>query len=233
LNETFPRLNATTKALYSRSVTHHHQNLLQTLFPYINKSPTMTRSVATVRFYCLFSPFSVSCADGSLSHVRYFLLFPAIHNPLSTSPSSAPRTLHRPSRHHRPRRKRPIHLHTSSPPPLPLPVLTPPPFLRHLHAVHLLSTLKHVHRTSLPIHVVYAGGDDLVPEKRAALRSIHPSIHTVDILGWFDESYVGIHGGGWAIKAFAMLASPFEEVIIADADAVFVQVRRCFLSLSP
>jgi len=93
-----------------------------------------------------------------------------------------------------------------------------------VYAVHLIATLKHVHRTSLPIHVVYAGGDDLVPEKRAALRSIHEDVETVDILNFFDEDLVGIYGGGWAIKVFAILASPFQEVIIADADAIFMQV---------
>ncbi|GAA5988573.1 hypothetical protein JCM5350_004458 [Sporobolomyces pararoseus] len=92
-----------------------------------------------------------------------------------------------------------------------------------VYAVHLVATLKHVHRTKLPIHVVYAGGDDLAPEKRAALRTIHEDVSVIDILNFFDEDLVGIHGGGWAIKVFAILASPFQEVIIADADAVFMQ----------
>lgn len=92
-----------------------------------------------------------------------------------------------------------------------------------IYAVHLLATIVHTHGVNFPIHVVYAGNDDLVPEKRAALRSISPNIDTVDILNYFDEELVGIHGGGWAIKVFAILASPFQEVIIADADAVFVQ----------
>ncbi|GAA6002720.1 hypothetical protein JCM10207_007643 [Rhodosporidiobolus poonsookiae] len=159
LNETFPRLNESTKALYSRSVQHHHQSLLQSLYPYLNKGPSMPRSVASLR-------------------ARY----------------TVPRG-----------------------------IIVPVGNDQFVYAVHLLSTLKHVHRTPLPIHVVYAGGDDLNMEKRAALRSIHPSIDTVDVLDYFDESYVGIHHGGWAIKAFAILASPFQETIIADADAVFVQ----------
>lgn len=92
-----------------------------------------------------------------------------------------------------------------------------------IYAVHLLATIVHTHGVKFPIHVVYAGNDDLVPEKRAALRSISPNVDTVDILNYFDEGLVGIHGGGWAIKVFAILASPFQEVIIADADAVFVQ----------
>ncbi|GAA5820505.1 hypothetical protein JCM3770_002278 [Rhodotorula araucariae] len=159
LNETYPHLNASTKALYARSVQHHHQTLLQTLYPYINKSPQIPRTVSGLR-----STFKV-----------------------------------------------------------PRGIIVPCGNDQFIYAVHLIATLKHVHNTALPIHVVYAGSDDLVPEKRAALRSIHPSVETVDILNYFDEKHVGIHGGGWAIKSFAILASPFQEVIIADADAIFVQ----------
>ena len=45
------------------------------------------------------------------------------------------------------------------------------------YAVHLIATLKHVHNTSLPIQVAYAGNDDLPPERRAALRSISPDVY--------------------------------------------------------
>ncbi|KAI5479396.1 alpha-mannosyltransferase, glycosyltransferase family 71 protein [Pseudohyphozyma bogoriensis] len=94
------------------------------------------------------------------------------------------------------------------------------------YAVHLIATLKHVHKTTLPIQVVHAGNDDLPPDRRAALRSIAPDVETVDVLHFFDEEYVGLQGGGWAIKAFAILASTFERVIICDADAVFFQDPR-------
>ncbi|BGP21339.1 alpha-mannosyltransferase, glycosyltransferase family 71 protein [Rhodotorula toruloides] len=159
LNETYPRLNASTKALYSRSVYHHHQQLLQSLYPYINKNPQMPRTLSGLR-------------------ARY----------------TVPRG-----------------------------IIVPVGNDQFIYAVHLLATIVHTHGVNFPIHVVYAGNDDLVPEKRAALRSISPNIDTVDILNYFDEEVVGIHGGGWAIKVFAILASPFQEVIIADADAVFVQ----------
>lgn len=43
------------------------------------------------------------------------------------------------------------------------------------------------------------------------------------MLHFFDESHVGIDGGGWAIKVFTILASAFQEVIICDADVVFLQ----------
>ncbi|KAL8277398.1 hypothetical protein RQP46_010238 [Phenoliferia psychrophenolica] len=91
------------------------------------------------------------------------------------------------------------------------------------YAVHLIATLKHVHHTPLPIQVVYAGNSDLPPDRRAALRSISPDVETLDVLHFFNEDDVGLVGGGWAIKVFAILASRFEEVIIVDADAVFLQ----------
>ncbi|GAA6058680.1 hypothetical protein JCM10212_003368 [Sporobolomyces blumeae] len=159
LNTTYPALNSTTKALYTRSIEHHHASLFDLLFPYVRKSRLIPRSFEQLRQrYTVPKGIIIPCGNDQF-----------------------------------------------------------------VYAVHLVATLKHVHRTELPIHVVYAGGDDLVPEKRAALRSIHPDVETVDILNFFDEDLVGIHGGGWAIKVFAILASPFQEVIIADADAIFMQ----------
>lgn len=158
-NETYPHLNATTKALYTRSIAYHHRALQQTLFGYLNRRPESPRTISQLR---------------AGYKVPRGIIIPVGNDQM-------------------------------------------------IYAVSLIATLKHVHRTELPIWVVYAGGDDLDPAKRSALRSIHPSVETVDILNFFDEEYVGIHGGGWAIKVFAILASPFQEVIIADADAVFVQ----------
>ncbi|KAG8986231.1 hypothetical protein FRB90_004145, partial [Tulasnella sp. 427] len=90
-------------------------------------------------------------------------------------------------------------------------------------AIHIISTLKHVHKTPLPIHVVYASPGDLDIPKRAAFRSISPDVEAVDILHFFDEEEVGLENGGWAIKVFAILSAPFKEVIILDADAIFLQ----------
>ncbi|KAL8281161.1 hypothetical protein RQP46_006519 [Phenoliferia psychrophenolica] len=98
------------------------------------------------------------------------------------------------------------------------------------YAVHLISTLKHVHHTTLPIQVVYAGNDDLPIDRRAALRSIYPDVETLDVLNYFDENLVGLKGGGWAIKAFAALASQYQQVLIMDADAVWLQDPETVLS---
>ncbi|GAA5835395.1 hypothetical protein JCM3766R1_004774 [Sporobolomyces carnicolor] len=159
LNSTYSHLNASTQALYTRSLEHHHSTLFTHLFPYVRKSRKMPRSFSQLR---------------SLYTVPKGIIIPCGND-------------------------------------------------QFVYAVHLIATLKHVHRTKLPIHVVYAGSDDLAPEKRAALRTISQDVETVDILNFFDEDLVGIHGGGWAIKVFAILASPFQQVIIADADAIFMQ----------
>lgn len=218
LNESFPHLNESTKGLYARSVQHHHQELLQTLYPFVNKSPKMPRTVAGVRP----SPSTLSVSKGarltsptSLQLRESYKIPRGIIIPCGNEQfiyagalSLLSSTWTFPS--HSGRSRSPL-----------------------LSAVHLIATLKHVHNTALPIHVVYAGSDDLVPEKRAALRSIHPSVDTVDLLNYFDETHVGIHGGGWAIKSFAVLASPFEEVIIADADAIFVQDPERLLDEDP
>ncbi|KAK4057567.1 hypothetical protein OIO90_001212 [Microbotryomycetes sp. JL221] len=90
-------------------------------------------------------------------------------------------------------------------------------------AVHLIATLKNVHHTKLPITVVHAGNNDLSIERRAALRSISPDVETFDILHFFDEDFVGLDGGGWAIKVFTIIASQFQETIICDADVIFLQ----------
>jgi alpha 1,3-mannosyltransferase len=45
----------------------------------------------------------------------------------------------------------------------------------------------------------------------------------VDILLVFDGTTLQLANGGWAIKAFAVLASKYEQIILLDADAVFVQ----------
>ena len=70
---------------------------------------------------------------------------------------------------------------------------------------------------------MYAGEHDLHPDKRSALTSLGTQIRTVNILNLFDEATVGLIGGSWAIKPFAVLASSFQHVIMADSDAVFLQ----------
>lgn len=95
-------------------------------------------------------------------------------------------------------------------------------------AAHSIAIIRRVHNCTLPIQVMYAGDKDLPGPARLALRRIAPGVELIDILDFFDESIVDLRHGGWAIKPFAMLASNFKQVLLADADAVFLQSPDVF-----
>ncbi|WYZ44428.1 hypothetical protein EsH8_VII_000864 [Colletotrichum jinshuiense] len=95
-------------------------------------------------------------------------------------------------------------------------------------ACHLVASLTQVHQTTLPIQIVYAGEEDLSEEDRdsivqAAAVGDNAHIEFLDILTVFNDTSLRLAEGGWAIKPFAALGSRFEEVILLDADAVFLQ----------
>ncbi|RBR04169.1 uncharacterized protein FIESC28_11618 [Fusarium coffeatum] len=92
-------------------------------------------------------------------------------------------------------------------------------------AGHLIVCLRKVLGSRLPIEVVYAGENDLPEKGRNRISGLDGAldIEFVDILTVFDDATLKLKDGGWAIKAFAMLGSRFEEVILLDADAVFIQ----------
>jgi hypothetical protein len=83
------------------------------------------------------------------------------------------------------------------------------------HVATLLSSLQRV-GCKLPIQFFY---DDLSPPKVEFLKKNlnHTFTH-------FSEVYSrDLNVSGWDLKAFAMLASSFDEPIIVDADVVFFQ----------
>lgn len=92
-------------------------------------------------------------------------------------------------------------------------------------ACHLVASLLHTHDTALPIEIAYAGDADLSPEKRELMAELFPDsdVRFLDVLSVFNDATLDLARGGWAIKPFAVLASSFSEVILADADTVFLQ----------
>ncbi|KAK2009298.1 hypothetical protein LZ32DRAFT_608588 [Colletotrichum eremochloae] len=95
-------------------------------------------------------------------------------------------------------------------------------------ACHLVASLTHVHRTTLPIQIAYAGDEDLPREDRdkivqAAAAGDTGRVEFLDVLAVFDDATLRLMEEGWAIKPFAALGSRFEEVILLDADVVFLQ----------
>ena len=103
-------------------------------------------------------------------------------------------------------------------------------------AVHQIIALRGVLNSTLPIEVFYGGDDDLSKPYRDFLHLIESafpesgSITTVDITEKFPDpdELLGLPGG-WAMRPFAILASSFKTVILADADAIFLQDPRKIL----
>ncbi|WYZ46202.1 hypothetical protein EsH8_IX_000427 [Colletotrichum jinshuiense] len=92
------------------------------------------------------------------------------------------------------------------------------------YATHLIGSLQEVLHSNMTIQIIYAGDEDLPPEDRAKLHSRFSEVQFLDILSIIDDTTVQLTKGGWAIKAFAALYAPFEEVLLSDADSVFVQL---------
>jgi alpha 1,3-mannosyltransferase len=90
-------------------------------------------------------------------------------------------------------------------------------------ACHLVVTIREVHKSKLPIQIVYAGDGDLPPKNRDIMNSLVMDIEFLDILTVLDDKTLKLADSGWATKSFAALVSKFEQVILLDADSVFVQ----------
>lgn len=85
-------------------------------------------------------------------------------------------------------------------------------------AIHLVQHIRHL-KCHLPITVAYSGDKDL---KSTELNVLHQmKVDTMDVAKIFDTTSLGLEG--WEIKPFALLAAPYEQVILADADIVFLQ----------
>ena len=87
-------------------------------------------------------------------------------------------------------------------------------------ALATLKMIRNVHFSKLPIEVFYMGDDDLSAENRKVMESL-TGVKTRDITKLFDDKQLKL--GGWAIKTYAMLASTFQNVMLIDADVVFLQ----------
>ncbi|KAG0066649.1 hypothetical protein BGZ89_007052 [Linnemannia elongata] len=91
------------------------------------------------------------------------------------------------------------------------------------HSVYARTTVKvlrDVHKSSLPIEIYYAGEQDLSRENRAWFDQV-PGVKVIDITTRLDQSLLQLSGP--IIKPFALLVSQFQEVILLDADAYFLQ----------
>lgn len=101
-------------------------------------------------------------------------------------------------------------------------------------AGHLIASLRSVLNSTLPIQVAYGGDNDLSAANREKLAELVKSgspLEFLDITTIFDASFIQLNkaNGGWATKAFAALGTNYEQVILLDADAVFIQPPEALL----
>ncbi|ORX50706.1 hypothetical protein BCR36DRAFT_583292 [Piromyces finnis] len=84
----------------------------------------------------------------------------------------------------------------------------------------IIDTLRYVIKTELPIEIFYNGDNDLPKHKQETLSKFD-NVYLTDISEFFDNNIINL--GGWAIKPFSVLASRFEEIILMDADAMYIR----------
>ncbi|KAL8779714.1 MAG: hypothetical protein Q9213_006803 [Squamulea squamosa] len=97
------------------------------------------------------------------------------------------------------------------------------------YACHLISNLRDVLGSKLPIEIVYAGNSDLPSSHRDFISGLGSDIATVDVLQVFNNTPLDLQHGGWAIKTFAALGSQYEQVLVLDADAILLQTPETIL----
>jgi hypothetical protein len=86
--------------------------------------------------------------------------------------------------------------------------------------VHLIETLYAFKVELPPIVIGYMGDSDLSVSRQAYLRQVM-NVSLLDVTQHFDNSILKLEG--WAVKPFAILAAPFQEVLFLDADTVVIQ----------
>lgn len=91
------------------------------------------------------------------------------------------------------------------------------------YACHLIGNIRNVLRSGLPIVIAYAGENDLPVRYREIIMSLGKDIETLDLLKVVDDAMLDLAHGTFGTKPLAMLVSRFEEDILLDADAIFIQ----------
>ncbi|KAF9321993.1 hypothetical protein BGZ91_004433 [Linnemannia elongata] len=87
----------------------------------------------------------------------------------------------------------------------------------------IVSSIQAIRRLQpdLPIQLFHMGDGDLSRERQEYVREMTNDIEVLDITEFLDNDYMKL--GGWSIKAFSLLASRFEEAMLIDSDAYFLQ----------
>ncbi|KAI9848373.1 MAG: hypothetical protein M1838_000529 [Thelocarpon superellum] len=91
-----------------------------------------------------------------------------------------------------------------------------------LVAGHLIRTLRHVLKSTLPIELAFYGDKDLSQEGQESLMALTENITPLDVSKVFPDPDLRLDKG-CALKPFSLLASRFQRVILVDADVIFMR----------
>jgi len=83
-----------------------------------------------------------------------------------------------------------------------------------------IDNLRNIIKSEIPIEIFYNGDKDLSEDKRVILKE-YDNVYISDLSEYFDNSI--LHLEKFALKPFSLLASRFEEVILIDADTVYLR----------
>lgn len=92
-------------------------------------------------------------------------------------------------------------------------------------ASQFISIIREKHHNNIPIELYYYGDSDLPAKYRDYLTKTYRNVRCIDLesLALFDPDLVQLERQGFAIKPFALLATNFTEVMLADADAILLE----------
>jgi hypothetical protein len=96
-------------------------------------------------------------------------------------------------------------------------------------AVHAIRSLRLIN-CSLPIEIFHLGHRDLSVKNVKYLQQF-PDVNVIDIEKIVDNKILDLKG--WDIKPFAMLMSSFKEVLLMDADVIFVAKPEMLFQAAP
>ncbi|KAI8843169.1 mannosyltransferase putative-domain-containing protein [Chytriomyces cf. hyalinus JEL632] len=85
--------------------------------------------------------------------------------------------------------------------------------------MHQILSLREEFNITLPIHIFYAGPEDMNATCVATFNAME-NVQAVDLLQIFPNQ-TKLQDRGYSMKPFAILAAPFRTVLFIDADALF------------
>ena len=88
------------------------------------------------------------------------------------------------------------------------------------HAIH---NIREVLKSDLPIEIVHGGDKDLPPSYRKFITELGMNITTVEARRRVEDKHLELEKSLAGLKPLAALVSSFEQVILVDAESIFLQ----------